>query len=99
MFKALADQTRREFLDLLFERDGQSLTELWSHLDMTRFGAMSHLRVLEEANLVVSRKEGRSRRYYLNAVPVQEIHARWINKYTEPFVTSLIALKDQLEKP
>ena len=98
MFKALADRTRREFLDLLFEQDGQSLTELGSHLEMTRFGAMSHLRILEEANLVVSRKVGRSRRYYLNVVPIQEIHARWINKYTETMANALVELKDQLEK-
>jgi DNA-binding transcriptional ArsR family regulator len=97
VFKALADPTRRAFLDLLFERNGQSLTELWSDFDMTRFGAMSHLRVLEDANLVVSRKVGRSRLYFLNTVPIREIYVRWIDKYTEPFIDALVALKTQLE--
>lgn len=98
VFKALADPTRRKFLDLLFERNGQSMTELWSHLGMTRFGAMSHLRVLEDAGLVVSRKVGRSRLYYLNTVPIREIYIRWIDKYTEPLVDALVALKTQLEE-
>jgi DNA-binding transcriptional ArsR family regulator len=82
VFKALADPTRRLLLDLLFARDGQTLTELESGLAMTRFGVMKHLRLLAEAGLVVSRKVGRTRLHYLNPVPIQQIHHRWIDKYT-----------------
>jgi DNA-binding transcriptional ArsR family regulator len=97
VFKALADPTRRMLLDRLFERDGQTLTELETHLDMTRFGVMKHLRVLEEAGLVVSRKDGRSRRHFLNPVPIQSIHNRWIDKYTEHRADALLRLKRDLE--
>jgi len=97
VFKALADPTRRALLDRLFERDGQTLTELESRLEMTRFGVMKHLRVLEEAGLVVSRKAGRTRLHYLNPVPIQQIHDRWIGKYTEHRATALAALKTRLE--
>lgn len=98
VFKALADPTRRLLLDRLFERDGRTLTELESQLDMTRFGVMKHLRVLEEAGLVVSRKTGRSRLHYLNPVPVRRIHDRWIGKYTERQAAALSELKTQLEE-
>ena len=98
MFRALADGTRRLLLDQLFERDGRTLTELESGLEMTRFGVMKHLRVLEEAGLVVSRKSGRSRLHYLNPVPIRLIHDRWIDKYTEHRVSALAELKTQLEE-
>ena len=83
VFKALADPTRRFLLDRLFVRDGRTLTELESELAMTRFGVMKHLRVLEEAGLVVTRKDGREKRHFLNAVPIRQVHDRWIDKYTE----------------
>jgi DNA-binding transcriptional ArsR family regulator len=98
VFKALADPTRRHLLDLLFERDGQTLTELESGLAMTRFGVMKHLKLLEEAGLVVSRKVGRSRVHHLNPVPIRQIHDRWIDKYTEPRASALVDLKRQLEE-
>jgi DNA-binding transcriptional ArsR family regulator len=97
VFKALADPTRRLLLDRLFERDGRTLTELESQLEMTRFGVMKHLRVLEEAGLVVSRKSGRVRFHYLNPVPIRQIHDRWIDKYTERRVSALAELKTELE--
>jgi DNA-binding transcriptional ArsR family regulator len=97
VFKALADSSRRLLLDRLFERDGRTLTELEEHLDMTRFGVMKHLRVLEEAGLVVSRKVGRTRLHYLNPVPIRLIHDRWIDKYTELRVSALAELKTELE--
>jgi DNA-binding transcriptional ArsR family regulator len=98
VFRALADPTRRLLLDRLFERDGRTLTELESQLEMTRFGVMKHLRILEEAGLVVSRKAGRNRLHYLNPVPIQLIHDRWIDKYTEHRVSALAELKTQLEE-
>jgi DNA-binding transcriptional ArsR family regulator len=98
VFRALADPTRRLLLDLLFERDGQTLTELESGLAMTRFGVMKHLRLLEEAGLVVSRKVGRSRLHYLNPVPIRQIHDRWIDKYTEHRASALLDLKRELEE-
>ena len=97
VFRALADPSRRRLLDLLFERDGRTLTELESELPMTRFGVMKHLRVLEEAGLITTRKVGRERLHYLNPVPIREIHNRWIDKYTERRVTALLDLKDELE--
>src|ERR1051326_8622063 len=97
VFKALADPSRRFLLDLLFARDGRTLTELESELEMTRFGVMKHLRVLEEANLIVSRRSGREKLHYLNAVPIRQIHDRWIDKYTERHVSALLDLKDHLE--
>jgi DNA-binding transcriptional ArsR family regulator len=99
VFKALADPSRRLLLDLLFERDGRTLTELESRLEMTRFGAMKHLRLLEEAGLVVSRKVGRTRLHYLNVVPIRQIHDRWIDKFTAHSVSALLELKRQLEEP
>ena len=97
MFKALADPTRRFLLDRLFERDGRTLTELESALEMTRFGVMKHLKVLEEANLVLARRSGREKLHYLNPVPIRLVHDRWIDKYTERRVSALADLKAQLE--
>jgi DNA-binding transcriptional ArsR family regulator len=97
VFKALADPTRRFLLDLLFAREGQTLTELESAVEMTRYGVMKHLRVLEEAGLVVARRSGREKLHFLNAVPIREVHDRWIDKYTERHVAALIDLKHELE--
>jgi DNA-binding transcriptional ArsR family regulator len=97
VFKALADQTRRFLLDLLFARDGRTLTELESELEMTRFGVAKHLRVLEEANLVVTRRSGREKLHFLNRVPIRQIHDRWIDKYTAPHAGALVELKNDLE--
>ena len=97
VFKALADPTRRFLLDLLFARDGRTLSELESELDMTRFGVMKHLKVLEEAELVVTRKQGREKHHFLNPVPIRLIHDRWIDKYAERRVSALTDLKTQLE--
>jgi len=98
VFKALADPTRRFLLDLLFARDGQTLTELESAVEMTRYGVMKHLKVLEDADLVVSRRSGREKLHFLNPVPIRQIHDRWIDKYTERHVTALIDLKNELEE-
>ena len=98
VFKALGDPTRRFLLDRLYERDGRTLTELESELEMTRFGAMKHLRVLEDAGLVVSRRSGREKLHYLNPVPIRLIHDRWIDKYTERRVSALAELKQELEE-
>lgn len=99
VFRALADPSRRFLLDLLFERDGRTLTELEAELSMTRFGVMKHLKVLEEAGLVVTRRSGREKLHFLNPVPIRLIHDRWIDKYTERNVTALLDLKTQLEQP
>jgi DNA-binding transcriptional ArsR family regulator len=98
VFKALADPTRRFLLDLLFERDGRTLTELESELEMTRFGVMKHLRTLEEADLIVTRRSGREKLHFLNPVPIRLIHDRWIDKYTERQITAITELKAQLEE-
>ena len=98
VFRALADPTRRLLLDRLFERDGRTLTELESELEMTRFGVMKHLRVLEEAGLVTTRRAGRSKHHYLNPVPIRLIHDRWIHKYREHRVSALAELKTTLEE-
>ena len=98
VFKALADQTRRFLLDLLFARDGRTLTELESGLEMTRFGVMKHLRVLEEAGLVITRRSGREKLHFLNPVPIRLVHDRWIDKYTERQVSALADLKAELEE-
>jgi DNA-binding transcriptional ArsR family regulator len=98
VFKALNDPSRRLLLDELFEDDGQTLGELAAHLpDMTRFGVMSHLRVLEEAQLVTTRKDGRRKLHYLNPVPIRLVHDRWISKYTEAKVGAMTQLKAKLE--
>ncbi len=98
VFKALADASRRRLLDRLFERDGQTLTELCEGLDMTRFGVMKHLRQLEEAGLVATRKVGREKFHYLNPVPIQVLADRWISKYARPWVTGMVDLKRDLEE-
>lgn len=98
VFRALADPTRRYLLDRLFAHDGRTLTELESELEMTRFGVMKHLRVLEEAGLVVTRRSGREKLHFLNPVPIRMIHDRWIDKYTEHQVSTLVELKKELEK-
>jgi DNA-binding transcriptional ArsR family regulator len=98
VFKALADPTRRFLLDQLFTRDGRTLTELESELDMTRFGVMKHLRVLEDAGLVVTRRQGREKLHFLNPIPIRLIHDRWIDKYREHQVSALADLKHDLEE-
>src|SRR5438128_2285305 len=97
VFKALADSSRRFLLDLLHKRDGQTLSELEWELTMTRFGVMKHLKVLEEAGLVITRREGREKLHFLNAVPIRLIHDRWISKYAEPWAATLSQLKRRLE--
>src|SRR5438552_19062702 len=92
VFKALADPTRRLLLDRLFERDGRTLTELESAFEMTRFGVMKPLRLLEDAGLVVARKSGRVKLHYLNPVPIRLIHDRWIDIYTARHVSALVDL-------
>jgi DNA-binding transcriptional ArsR family regulator len=98
VFRALADATRRHLLDRLFERDGRTLTELESDLEMTRFGVMKHLRVLEEAGLVIRRRSGREKLHFLNPVPIRLIHDRWIDKYNEHRISALADLKHELEE-
>jgi len=98
VFKALADPTRRRLLDMLFRRDGQSLGELERRLAMTRFGVMKHLRVLEAARLVVTKRRGREKLHFLNAVPIRQIHDRWIDKYAAPMTAMLTALKKGIEE-
>ncbi len=98
VFKALADPTRRGLLDSLYERDGQTQKELEQGLDMTRFGVMKHLKVLEEAGLVVTRKRGREKLHFLNPVPIRLIHDRWVSKFSEPWAAGLSELKQDLEK-
>ena len=98
IFRALADAHRRELLDRLFERDGQTLGELCEYLpEMTRFGVMKHLGVLEEADLVTTVKAGREKRHFLNPVPIRLVHDRWISKFAEPIVGAMSALKSSLE--
>ncbi len=98
VFKALADPTRRHLLDRLFAEDGRTLGELEQGIEMTRFGVMKHLRVLEDAGLVVTRRAGREKHHFLNPVPIRELHDRWIDKYTERRVTALLDLKSALEE-
>jgi len=97
IFKALADSSRRQLLDLLHRRDGQTLGELEAPLAMTRFGVMKHLKVLENAGLIVTRRAGREKHHFLNVVPIRLIHDRWIDKYTETQVSALAELKSTLE--
>jgi DNA-binding transcriptional ArsR family regulator len=105
VFRALADPVRRLLLDALFQRDGRSLGELEvavnQHVEMTRFGVAKHLRLLEQADLVISRKQGRAKLHHLNPVPIQQIHQRWIGKYTERagVAAFLLDLKHHLETP
>jgi DNA-binding transcriptional ArsR family regulator len=98
VFKALADPTRRGLLDELYKQDGQSLTALEGNLPMTRFGVMKHLRVLEEAGLVTTRKRGREKLHFLNPVPIRLIYDRWVSKYAEPVTATLTGLKHALEE-
>lgn len=98
VFKALADPSRRFLLDRLFERDGRTLSDLESGLEMSRFGVMKHLRVLEEAGLVITMKSGREKLHFLNPVPIRLIHDRWINKYSERQMSALAGLKAELEQ-
>ncbi len=97
VFRALADPTRRRLLDELFREDGQSLTALTERFTMTRFGVMKHLKVLEEAGLVVTRKHGREKHHFLNPVPIRLVHDRWVSKYAEPWAAGLADLKHRLE--
>ncbi|MGA6947414.1 MAG: helix-turn-helix domain-containing protein [Solirubrobacterales bacterium] len=98
VFKALGDPTRRELLDRLYERDGQTLSALESRLPMSRFGVMKHLRVLEDARLVVTRRRGREKLHYLNPVPIRLVYERWVSKYAEPWASALTGLKRELEE-
>jgi DNA-binding transcriptional ArsR family regulator len=98
VFKALADPTRRSLLDALYEDDGQTLSALEERLPMTRFGVMKHLRVLEGANLVTTRRRGREKLHFLNPVPIRLIHDRWVSKYAEPWAAALTELKHDLEE-
>jgi DNA-binding transcriptional ArsR family regulator/uncharacterized protein YndB with AHSA1/START domain len=98
VFRALADPTRRSLLDELFELDGQTLGQLEQRLPMTRFGVMKHLKVLEEAGLVTTKKRGREKLHFLNPVPIRLVHDRWVSKYAEPWVATLSALKQQIEE-
>jgi uncharacterized protein YndB with AHSA1/START domain/DNA-binding MarR family transcriptional regulator len=98
VFRALADPTRRSLLDELFRQDGQSLNALEARFPMTRFGVMKHLRQLEEAGLVVTRRRGREKLHFLNPVPIRLIHDRWVSKYAEPWVAGLSDIKRELEK-
>jgi uncharacterized protein YndB with AHSA1/START domain len=97
VFRALADPTRRSLLDELFKEDGQTLSALEARLPMTRFGVMKHLRVLEEAGLVVARRRGREKLHFLNAVPIRLVHDRWVSKYAAPWAATLSDLKHNLE--
>jgi uncharacterized protein YndB with AHSA1/START domain len=98
VFRALADPTRRGLLDELFREDGQTLSALEERFPMTRFGIMKHLRVLEEAGLVVTRRRGREKLHFLNPVPIRLVHDRWVSKYAEPWAATLSELKTELEK-
>jgi len=99
VFKALADPTRRELLDELYRADGQTLSALEERFPMTRFGVMKHLRQLEEAGLVVTRRRGREKLHFLNPVPIRLIHDRWVSKYAEPWAAALSEIKQKLERP
>lgn len=98
VFRALADPSRRLLLDLLFHRDGQTLGELEGALEMTRFGVMKHLNILEKANLITTRRSGRTKLHFLNPVPIQSIHERWIGKFARQRLSALTELKTQLEE-
>ncbi|HET6874726.1 MAG TPA: metalloregulator ArsR/SmtB family transcription factor [Acidimicrobiales bacterium] len=98
VFRALADPTRRGLLDELFRQDGQTLSELEERVEMTRFGVMKHLRVLEDAGLVVTRRRGREKLHFLNPVPIRLVHDRWVSKYSEPWVAGLSEIKERLER-
>ena len=99
VFKALADPTRRSLLDELFREDGQTLSALEERFAMTRFGVMKHLKQLEEAGLVVTKRRGREKLHFLNPVPIRLVHDRWVSKYAEPWAAELSDLKHRLESP
>jgi len=98
VFKALADPTRRELLDELFRRDGQSLSALEERLPMSRFGVMKHLKVLEQAGLITTQRRGREKLHFLNPVPIRLVHDRWVSKYAEPWASALSELKREIEE-
>ena len=98
VFKALADPTRRSLLDELFKQDGQTLSALQERLPMSRFGVMKHLRVVEEAGLITTRKRGREKLHFLNPVPIRQVYDRWVSKYAEPWASALSELKDEIEE-
>src|ERR1051325_10387930 len=98
VFRALSDPTRRSLLDELFNEDGQTLSALEERVPMTRFGVMKHLRVLEEAGLVTTRKRGREKLHFLNPGPIRLVHDRWVSKYAEPWAATLTGLKRELEE-
>src|SRR5919109_1229650 len=97
VFRALADPTRRSLLDELFRQDGQTLSQLEERFEMTRFGVMKHLKLLEEAGLVVTKRRGRVKLHFLNPVPIRLVHDRWVSKYAEPLAAALSGLKHRLE--
>lgn len=97
VFRALADPTRRDLLDALFKKDGQTLSALEARLPMTRFGVMKHLKVLEQARLVVTKRHGREKLHFLNPVPIWLIHDRWVSKYAAPWAATLSEMKRKLE--
>jgi uncharacterized protein YndB with AHSA1/START domain/biotin operon repressor len=99
VFKALADPTRRSLLDELFRQDGQSLNALADRFSMTRFGVMKHLKQLEGAGLVVTKRRGREKLHFLNPVPIRLVHDRWVSKYSEPWAAALSDIKTRLESP
>jgi len=99
VFRALADPTRRSLLDELFREDGQTLSALEERFSMTRFGVMKHLKQLEEAGLVVTKRRGREKLHFLNPVPIRLVHDRWVSKYAEPWAAGLSGLKHRLESP
>jgi DNA-binding transcriptional ArsR family regulator len=98
VFRALADPTRRGLLDELFKADGQSLSALERRVPMTRFGVMKHLKVLEEAGLVVTKRRGREKLHFLTPVPIRLVHDRWVSKFAEPWAATLSELKKNLEE-
>src|SRR5688500_10636857 len=98
VFRALADPTRRSLLDELFREDGQTLSQLEERFEMTRFGVMKHLKLLEEAGLVVTKRRGREKLHFLNPVPIRLVHDRWVSKYAEPWAAALSGLKNRLEE-
>jgi DNA-binding transcriptional ArsR family regulator len=99
LFKALADPGRRKLLDLLHAHDGRTLTQLCEHMDMTRQGVTQHLDVLEAANLIAVKRQGREKLHFLNPVPLQEIYERWLSKFDKPRLRALADLKHRLERP
>jgi uncharacterized protein YndB with AHSA1/START domain len=99
VFRALADPTRRSLLDELFRDDGQTLSSLEGRFEMSRFGVMKHLKQLEEAGLVVTKRRGREKLHFLNPVPIRLVHDRWVSKYAEPWAAALSGLKNRLESP